>query len=112
MARPYKTISNQNMYDVTVQSFGSIDDLDLVMRDTPDLNEAIPFSTDFVLADTDDELARQFFAGNTKFATGDSILARAYSNDYGSAYGIWGDPTLAPVGGSTVFPYIFPYILS
>ena len=74
MSRQYKTISNQNMYDVTVQSYGSIDDLDLVMRDTPDLNATIPFETEFTLADTEDELARQFFVGNIKFSTGTHLV--------------------------------------
>lgn len=92
MSRLYKTISNQNMYDVTVQSYGSIDDLDLVMRDTPDLNASIPFETAFILEETDDELGRQLFAGGIKFATGTYLVPEP----------------IVTLG----FPYTLPYILS
>jgi hypothetical protein len=114
MSRPYTAISEQNTYDVTVQKFGGLDDIDEVMRQIPDLNNIIPLGTNMVFSDTEDVLARRFDSNRTLFSTGMPIppKGRAYSNDYSDDYGVWGDPTLDPILGNTEFPYTFPYNLS
>ena len=115
MSRPYTAISEQNTYDIAVQKFGSLDDIDEVMRQIPDLNAVIPFGTDMVFSYTNDELARQFDSNEERFSTGMPIppTGRAYSNDYSDDYGIWGDPILDPIiPSNSMFPYNFPFNLS
>jgi hypothetical protein len=75
MSRTFKTISDQTMYDLTVERFGQLDDLGKIIRETPDLNNVIPFSTELTVDNTDDELARQFEFRNTRFATGVQLLS-------------------------------------
>ncbi len=88
MARDYITISDQNTYDICVQNFGGLDDVDEVMRQIPDINGISPLGTLFTLSDTDDELARQFDVNTIRFATGMPIPPTdgAYNNDYSNDY--------------------------
>ena len=70
MSRPYTTTEDQTIYDICVQKFGGLDDIDELMRISPDLNDALPVNTEMVLSDTEDELAKRFDVNNTYFATG------------------------------------------
>jgi len=84
MSREYTTILRQTIYDVTVQKFGSLDDLDQVMRAAPSINSNLPFRTLLVLNDTEDELAKRFNGNNVYIATG----AKSYEVPRGITYGI------------------------
>ena len=76
MSRTYKTIENQNTYDLAVQKFGTLNNLDKIMRQVPNLNEAVPYATELVLSNTNNILARRFESLDLKFSTGiDSPLA-------------------------------------
>jgi hypothetical protein len=88
MSRTYITISDQNTYDICVQNFGGLDDVDEVMRQVLDLNDVSPLGTEFTLSNTDDELARQFDVNNIRFATGMPIppTSGAYNKDYSDDY--------------------------
>ena len=68
--RYYKTIPEQNIYDLAVQQFGVLNNLDKVMRQMPDLNEPAPFETEMAFDGTENNLAILFEANGTKFATG------------------------------------------
>lgn len=90
MSRTYISISDQNTYDICVQNFGGLDDVDEVMRQVPDINGISPLGTVFTLSDTDDELARQFDVNRVRFATGMPIppVGGAYNKDYSNDYNI------------------------
>ena len=90
MARVYIAVSDQNTYDICVQNFGGLDDVDEVMRQVPDLNNVSPLGTAFTLSDTEDELARQFDVNNIRFATGMPIppTSGSYNKDYSDDYNI------------------------
>lgn len=70
--RYYKTIPEQNVYDLAVQQFGGLNNLDKVMRQMPDLNAPAPFGTEMVFLGTENNLAKRFEANGTVFATGDT----------------------------------------
>lgn len=70
MSRQYTTIENQTIYDICVQKFGGLDDIDEVMRVTPDLNGSLPTNTTMTLSDSTDELANRFDVNAAYFATG------------------------------------------
>jgi len=59
------------MYDLAVQQFGVLNNLDKVMRQMPDLNEPAPFETEMTFDGTSNNLAVRFEANAIKFATGD-----------------------------------------
>lgn len=76
MSRACKTIENQNTYDLAVQKFGTLNNLDKIMRQIPDLNEVVPYGTTLILDNTNNNLARRFESLDLRFATGvDSPLA-------------------------------------
>ncbi len=76
MSRTYKTIENQNTYDLAVQKFGTLNNLDKIMRQVPDLNEVVPYGTFLTLDNTANNLVRRFESLDLKFSTGiDSPLA-------------------------------------
>jgi len=70
MARTYTTLEDQTMYDICVQEFGGLDDLDEIIRASPDLNQSLPVGYEMSLSDTEDELPRRFLANNVRIATG------------------------------------------
>ena len=89
MARDYTTILDQTIYDIAIQQFGGVDDIDEAIRQFPDLNNSAPFATAMSFSDTDDELARRFDFNDTLIATGippDAFDTSSYSNDYSSDY--------------------------
>ena len=90
MSRSYTTIEEQNMYDITIQKFGDLNDMDQVIRQIPDLNTSVPFGTTLVLNDTQDDLGRRFDANKTLIATGDA-----------------GRPEVSSGGFQYGFPFIF-----
>jgi hypothetical protein len=90
--RTYTTISNQTIYDVTVQKFGSLDDMDKVIRQVGDMNSVLPFGMAMSLDNTEDVVARKFDFDGSKFSTGAELLDTpedtpgAYSIAYSIAY--------------------------
>lgn len=76
------------MYDVTVQKFAGLDDLDQVMRNVPDLNKILPFGLTIVLPDTEDTLARLFDSNRSYFSTGepDEVPPGSYGESYNKDY--------------------------
>ena len=71
MGRQYKTISDQNVFDIAVQMFGSLNNMDKVLRQVPDVNTVAPVNSDLVFETTTNNLALRFEANGDKFATGD-----------------------------------------
>ena len=71
MSRQYKTIENQNVYDIAIQQFGTLDNLDKVLRQLPDVNGVAPTNTDLVFDNTTNNLALRFEVNESRFATGD-----------------------------------------
>jgi len=72
MARSYRTISQQNHYDLAAQKFGSLDGIYGVLKAVPstfDINNAFPFDTDLQLDDTENNLGLLFDANNLYFST-------------------------------------------
>ena len=88
MSREYKTVDNQNMYDVCVQKFAGLDDLDQVMRYVSDLNKILPFGQEMTLPNTDDTLARFFDSNKAYFVTGqpDEVPLGGYGEAYNKDY--------------------------
>lgn len=81
MSRPYKTIEDQNTYDVAVQQFGTLNNIDKVLRQMPDINAVAPFGYDMTFANTNNNLALRFNATNRRFATGvDSEIAPLFDS--------------------------------
>ena len=79
MSREYTTIENQNMYDITAQKFGALNNIDKVMRQMPDINEPSDIGVDMLFDDTTDNLAVKFDANRRFFATGNkSEIAPLY----------------------------------
>jgi hypothetical protein len=70
LSRTYTTIAGQNTYDLAVQQFGTLNNLDKVMRQVPDLNEVVPFGSALVFDNTNNNLVRRFESLGVKFATG------------------------------------------
>ena len=70
MAREYKTISDQNIYDIAVQMFGSLNNIDKVLRQVPDVNDVAPTNSVLQFDVTTNNLALRFDANESKFATG------------------------------------------
>jgi hypothetical protein len=71
-----KTIEGQNSYDLAIQEFGTLNNLDKILRQVPDLNDVSPFGTELELEATENNLAVRFQATGAKFATGvDSPIA-------------------------------------
>ena len=69
--RIVKTIENQNVYDVAVEQFGTLNNIDKVIRQVSGfINGVIPFDTELTLDATDNNLAIQFEVNNKRFATG------------------------------------------
>jgi len=72
MARSYKTISQQNHYDLAAQKFGSLDGLYGVLKSMPvsfDINEVLDFELDLELEETENNLGLLFDANNSYFST-------------------------------------------
>ena len=113
MSRPYTTISEQTVYDVTVQKFGGLDDIDELMRSVEDINYAIPFGTDLTLEDTDDALALNFDVNKIHFATGDEgpdpVDDDCEAFNYLFNYKFCKEPDIEE--GNDAFPYTFPHTL-
>jgi hypothetical protein len=68
-----QAIDNQTVYDATIQAYGGLDDLGLILSVFDrnfDINDNIPFGTVLPLADTQDALGKRFRASETKIATG------------------------------------------
>ena len=88
MSRKYTIIDDQNMYDVCVQKFAGLDDLDQVMRNVTDLNKILPFGLTITLPDTEDTLARLFDSNRTYFVTGqpDEVPLGGYGKSYNKDY--------------------------
>jgi len=75
--RTYKTISEQNHYDLAAQKFGSLDGLYGVLKAMPvtfDINEVIPFDMDLGFDETENNLGLLFDANNSYFSTGNNEL--------------------------------------
>ena len=73
MSRIVKTIENQNVYDVAVEQFGTLNNIDKVIRQVSEyINEVIPFDTELSLDSTSNNLAIRFETNNERFATGDT----------------------------------------
>lgn len=88
MSREYITVDDQNMYDVCVQKFAGLDDLDQVMRNVPNLNKILPFGLSITLPDTEDTLARFFDSNRTFFVTGqpEEVPFGSYGDSYNKDY--------------------------
>ena len=74
--RTYKTISEQNHYDLAAQKFGSLDGLYGVLKAMPstfDVNDVLPFELEVTLENTENNLGLLFDANNSYFSTGNSI---------------------------------------
>ena len=79
MSRSYSTIENQNVYDIALQMFGSLNNMDKVLRQVPDVNGVAPTNFDMEFDDPVNNLAISFEVNNDRFATGDqSPIAPVY----------------------------------
>jgi len=71
MSRPYTTIEDQNVFDITIQMFGTLNNMDKVLRQVPDINGIAPVNYDMIFDNTTNNLAIKFEVNNDRFATGD-----------------------------------------
>lgn len=74
--RNYKTISEQNTYDLAAQKFGSLDGIYGVLKalpDTADVNDILPFALDLELEDTENNIGLLFDANNSYFSTSNKV---------------------------------------
>lgn len=77
--REYTAIDDQSSYDLAVQLFGTINDLDKVLRQVEDLNGVTEFGQEMVFDNTDNNLADRFGANNVLIASGnESEIAALY----------------------------------
>lgn len=68
--RQYEAIDDQSSYDLAVQLFGNLNDLDKVLRQIPDLNGVTSFGYEMVFDNTENNIANRFGANNTLIASG------------------------------------------
>ena len=68
--RQYSTISDQSSYDLAIQLFGNLNDLDKVLRQVADLNGVTTFGEEMVFDETTNNLADRFGANKTRIACG------------------------------------------
>jgi len=71
--RSYKTISDQNHYDLAAQKFGGLDGIYGVLKSLPStfsINDVLDFGLDLEMEDTENNLGLLFDANNSYFSTG------------------------------------------
>ena len=68
--RQYSAIGDQSSYDLAIQLFGNLNDLDKVLRQVADLNGVTEFGYEMVFDETTNNLADRFGANKTLIASG------------------------------------------
>lgn len=70
--RDYTAIDNQSSFDLSLQMFGTLNNLDKVLRQVNDLNGVTDFGDTMVFDNSTNNLADRFGANKTLIASGNT----------------------------------------
>lgn len=79
-----KTSSGQNVYDIALQHYGSIEDIDKVLEDqnVTSLTQVFPAGVEITLRDVEDNSVNNFFETKRDVATA-NVLNKGLTGDEG-----------------------------
>jgi len=79
LSKEYTTITGQNTYDIAIEQYGTLNNMDQIMRQVPDLNQPVPFGTVLTINKTENNVALRFITNDIRVSTGDkSEIAQIY----------------------------------